>query len=174
MSGNISSFIASSVKMNHIDQRNQIKNIMKKVVFLFLTLSCIVGVSAQVSKNIQPDPRVVEVFGQETVNSWIQNHPDSIAYYNFIVNESYNITDFPEEKMHAFDNFQEFTLLPEFSGAKTDYSEAGLKKINVLKYDYDRDELQMVFYRLKGTKKVIGFYSENHLRSLWNEKSGNK
>ncbi|MDR3047588.1 MAG: hypothetical protein LBU51_08275 [Bacteroidales bacterium] len=140
---------------------------MKKITFFLVT---VLWISLSFSQSVQPDPRITEVFGQEKIDQWTINSPDSIIFYNFVVNYGYKIEPFPKEKMETMKDITPvFTLKPQFSGERSDFSVEGLKNINVLKYEFEIDSLQMTYYRIGTSTNMFSFYSRAAIMTLIKE-----
>jgi hypothetical protein len=148
----------------------KLKNIqiMKKLFIVFLSMFVMSITIAQAQSN-QPDPKLIEGFGQETVDFYIQNAPELIAYYNFFVNYSYKIVDLPQEKMSELDNIPSFQIKEKFISEPVDYSEQGLQNLNILKYDFKLDQIGSMIYKIGNTNKLIVFYSGKEIQTMFNE-----
>jgi hypothetical protein len=143
---------------------------MKKNLF-FILFFLILGVSyAQVSKSqVIPDPRVVEVFGQETVNFYLENKPSVIQYYNFFLENSYSIQEIPQEKIGDLSSLPELKLKEKFQTDYVDYTDKGIENLNVMKYDLQIDPNVGPIYRLGNTNKLIIFLSGKEIQNLYNK-----
>ena len=140
---------------------------MKKVFLLMAIFAFSNAIFAQTEK---VDSRVVEVFGQEKVDYWQNNQPDSVTYYNFLVNYGFKIEPIPAEKADFFWTVvAELPLKSQFRNEKSDFSASGLKKLNVLKYDFEINPLQINYYRLGNTGKIIIFYSAPDIEKMIRE-----
>lgn len=144
---------------------------MMKKVIVFISFFLILGISyAQVSKSqVTPDPRVIEVFGQETVNFYLENKPSVIEYYNFFLENSYSIQEMPQEKMEGLQTLPEFKLKAQFQAGLVDYTEKGLENLNIMKYELKIDPNIGPIYRLGNTNKIIIFLSGKEIQNLYNK-----
>lgn len=143
---------------------------MKKVI-VFMVFILILSISyAQISKTkVAADPRIIEVFGQETVNFYLENKPSVIQYYNFFLENSYTIEEMPQEKMEGLQTLPELKLKTEFQTDLADYSEKGLENLNIMKYDLKIDPNVGPIYRLGNTNKIIIFLSGKEIQNLYNK-----
>lgn len=143
---------------------------MKKLILSVLLLTVIGFTNAQTQKiQVIADPRIVEVFGQETVDFYLENNPSIIRYYNFFLENSYSIQDMPQEKMEGLKTLPELTLKNEFQTDLVDYTEKGLENLNIMKYDLKIDSNIGPIYRLGNTNKIIIFLSGKEIQNLYNK-----
>ena len=141
---------------------------MKKL-FIVITSLFLMSISyAQTNTNV-PDQRLIDAYGQETVDFYINNAPDRISYFNFILNHSYQIVEMPEVKMDELSRMPVMKLKEKFLTEPEDYSEKGLENLNILKYNFKIDELNGAIYRIGNTTKLIVFYSGKELIKMYNE-----
>lgn len=141
---------------------------MKKL-FIVITSLFLMSVSyAQTNSNV-PDQRLIDAYGQETVDFYINNSPNLISYYNFFLNYSYKIVEMPDVKMEEIDKIPVMKLKDKFLSEPKDYSEKGLEQLNVLKYDIKIDQVGGAIYRLENTNKLIVFYSGKEIQTMYNE-----
>lgn len=143
---------------------------MKKVI-VFMTFFLILGISfAQVSKSqVVADPRVIEVFGQETVNFYLENKPNVILYYNFFLENAYSIQEIPQEKIGDLPSIPELKLKEQFQADFVDYSDKGIENLNIMKYELKIDPNVGPIYRLGNTNKLIIFLSGKEIQNLYNK-----
>lgn len=141
---------------------------MKKWLIVIFSMFLMGVISAQSKSNV-PDPKLVDAWGQETVDYYMNNAPDLISYYNFFLNYSYRIIELPDEKMSEMDKITEFKLKDKFIHEPVDYSENGLQNLNIMKYDFQIDQLGGAIFRLGNTKKLIVFYSGKEIQTMYNE-----
>lgn len=141
---------------------------MKKLFIVITTLFWMSLTFAQTNTNT-PDQKLIDAYGQETVDFYINNAPHLISYYNFLLNNSYKIVEMPQEKMSEIDQFPEMKLKDKFLQEPQDFSENGLSKLNILKYDIKIDQVGGAIYRLGNTNKLIVFYSGKEIQAMYNE-----
>lgn len=141
---------------------------MKNLIILFLSVFLMSSSFAQTNTNV-PDPKLIDAFGQETVDYYINNAPHLISYYNFFLYHSYNIMDIPEGKMESIENIPVFKIKEKFISEPKDYSENGIQNLNILKYDFKIDLNSSVIYRLEGTNKMIVFISGKEIQTTYNK-----
>lgn len=143
---------------------------MKKLILSVLLLTVIGLTNAQTQKvQVIADPRVIEVFGQETVTFYLENNPSLIEYYNFFLDNSYSIQDMPQEKMGELQNIPELKLKEQFQTSLIDYSEKGLENLNIMKFDFQIDTNVGPIFRLGNTNKLIIFLSGKEIQNLYNK-----
>lgn len=141
---------------------------MKKLFIVITSLFLMSATFAQNKTNV-PDQRLVDAYGQETVDFYIQNSPYLIGYYNFFLDHSYKIVEMPEEKMNEIDLIPIMKLKEKFLTEPQDYSDKGLENLNVLKYDIKIDQVGGAIYRYGNTNKLVVFYSGKEIQSMYNE-----
>jgi hypothetical protein len=108
-----------------------------------------------------PDKRVVDFLGKEKIEIIQKNNPDLIIYYNFFLDNAYIISEVPADK-HSENNFQELVL--PLKGGKVDK-----EKLNILKLDIQRKFDENVYYKIKNSKEVIVFLSEQEFMKKYNK-----
>lgn len=141
---------------------------MKKL-FIVITSLFLMSISyAQTNTNV-PDQRLIDALGQESVDFYLKNDPSLIGYYNFFLNYSYKIVDMPEPKMDQLDQIPVMKLKEKFITEFEDFSEAGLQKLNIMKYEINIHPLNGAMYRLGNTAKLIIFYSGKEINMMYNE-----
>ena len=141
---------------------------MKNLIILFLSVFLMSSSFAQTNTNV-PDPKLIDAFGQETVDYYINNAPHLISYYNFFLNYSYKIVEMPQEKMSEIDQYPEMRLKEKFLQEPQDFSENGLNDLNILKYEIKIDQVGGAIYRLGNTNKLIIVYSGKEITAMYNE-----
>ena len=143
---------------------------MKKVIVSTFFLLIMSMTFAQSSKEkIATDPRIIEVFGQETVDFYLENNPSIIRYYNFFLDNSYSIQEMPQEKMADLQTIPELKRKVEFQSDFIDYTEKGLENLNIMKFDLKIDPNIGPIYRLGNTNKIIVFLSGKEIQNKYNK-----
>lgn len=143
---------------------------MRKLILSMLLLSVMGLTFAQTQKTqVIADPRVIEVFGQETVTFYLENNPSMIQYYNFFLENSYTIQDMPQEKMGELQNIPELKLKENFQTDIIDYTEKGLENLNIMKFDFQIDPNVGPIFRLGNTNRLIIFLSGKEIQNLYNK-----
>ncbi len=142
---------------------------MKKLLTFLFSLMIMGSLFSQENKSITPDPRLIDALGQETVDFYAQNNPNLILYYNLFLTHSYRIVEMPSEKLSDLDQVPTMPLKERFLTEPQDYSEKGLEKLNVLKYNIKIDQMGGAVYRLGNTNKLIVFYSGKEITTLFND-----
>jgi hypothetical protein len=143
---------------------------MKKVIvstFFLLILSMTFAQSPK--EKIAADPRIIEVFGQETVDFYLENNPSLIQYYNYFLENSYSIQEIPQEKMGDLQTIPELKRKEKFQSDFIDYTEKGLENLNIMKFDLKIDPNIGSIYRLGNTNKIIVFLSGNEIQNKYNK-----
>ena len=147
---------------------------MKKIIALLVIGLLAVNLHAQTAK-VAPDPKLIEAFGTEQVNQWLKSKPDTILYLNTLVTEGFKVELYPEEKMVRFESVPIFTLKSKFAKEQQNFTDANVEtlfsKVNVLKYDFTIDPLQITFYRLGDSNHIIIFYSDQQIKEIMNQKN---
>lgn len=143
---------------------------MKKVIVSMIFLLILSASFAQnTKKQIVADPRIIEVFGQETVDFYLENNPSTIRYYNFFLDNSYSIAELPQEKMSGIQDIPELKLKEKFQSDVVDYTDKGIENLNIMKYDLKIDSNVGPIYRLGNTNKLIFFLSGKEIQNLYNK-----
>lgn len=137
------------------------KNYLLSLTMLFFAG----GLYAQVV----PDMRLIDAWGDETVSHYVQNAPNTINYYNYYLENSFYIEDFPQDKGNGYYDLPNLELKEQFGSETHDFSTADLKELNILKFNIKRSQISRVTYRLGNTHKVITFYSGKELMDEFNK-----
>lgn len=132
-----------------------------------ICISVCLLLSLSVSAQKTPDQRLIDAFGVVKVSSWQKNSPDSIAYYNFLVQSGFEV--YTPEWADAQSNLDDISMFPlskkEIDALLTDQS-----KFNVLLYLSYFDENKPQTYRISDTGYILVFHPLNYIRTK--QKSG--
>ncbi len=124
-------------------------------VFIFI-FSASVGFAQ--NRIMKAHPMVINALGQEHVNQLIQQFPDSVRFYNFLIENSFTITQ--KENLYpqiSYSSLDEISIDEEWiNDDKVDFS-----KFNVLKLSVKPDASQNRYYKIKGTNQVLLLRSMN-------------
>lgn len=143
---------------------------MKKVIVsMFFLLILGVSFAQNTKKQIVADPRIIEVFGQETVDFYLENNPTAIQYYNFFLENSFSIQEMPQEKMGDLQTIPELKRKEKFQSDFIDYTDKGLENLNIMKFDLKIDQNVGPIYRLGNTNKIIVFLSGSEIQTKFNK-----
>jgi len=110
---------------------------------------------------ITPDSRVIDYLGLEKVEIIQKNNPELIRYYNFFLDNAYEIAKVPADKL-ADNNFP--TLKLPLKNGKVD-----IKKLNVLKLNIERKFDKQVYYKIHNSSEIIVFLSEEDFMKKYNK-----
>jgi len=102
--------------------------------------------------DIKPDQRLIDYLGSEKVSMLQQNNPSLIHYYNFFLDNSYDIQTVPADKLDG-NNFTELEL-PLING------EVDTQKLNVLKLNIQRKYDENLYFKIKGSDQIFIMLSE--------------
>lgn len=141
---------------------------MKKFAIL-LTCLAFFGMAMAQSQAVTPDPRVLEAYDQSTIDHLLQTSPRTIEYYNFFLDNSYTITEVPQEKVRDLADMPRLTLKNPAVGEMPDFSPEGLKKLNVLRFKIQISPVSGAMYRLGNTNKIIIFHPGNEITEKFKE-----
>ena len=145
---------------------------MNRIVFSLIALMLSFMSFAQ--NEIQPDPRIIEAFGQSKVDDLQKNNPDLLAYYSFIVKEGYIIQNYGQKKVLAnLESIPKINLKKEFSGEPLPDLNKGNGDLNILKFDFKIDSGSKTICRIDESGYVIIFLSGNEIEGRLNN-SDNK
>lgn len=128
-------------------------NLLIIVSISFLILTSFTG--------IKPDPRILDYLGQEKLDITMKNNPELIRYYNFFLENSYIVSDVPQNKLDE-NNFPAIEL-PLVNG-KVD-----TKKLNVLLLDIKRKYDERSYFKVKNSKQVFIMLSEKEFIEKYNK-----
>ena len=119
---------------------------MRRVFSIVIILFAAINLQAQTESNI--DSRLLEVFDATYLDRMQANHPTMFERLTFYLDNAWFISDYPSEK------------------GNPDYPEVeiqDLAQINILKLEADqalvRSYEQRSFYKIKGTNKILIYYS---------------
>lgn len=127
-------------------------NLLIIASIIFLSLASFTG--------IKPDPRILDYLGQEKLDITIQNNPELIRYYNFFLENSYLVSEVPQNKLDE-NNFPTLKL-PLING-KVD-----TKKLNVLILDIERKYDERSYFKVKDSKEIFIMLSEKEFIKKYN------
>ncbi|MCF8370629.1 MAG: hypothetical protein K9H64_03335 [Bacteroidales bacterium] len=139
---------------------------MKKTFFLFVMAIALSAFHTEAwsqehnpVQKIDPDSRLVEAFGQSFADRLVQENSNLLVYYNFFLDNSYYITELPDDKADFFESLTKLPIAPD-----TDP-----KNINVLKYEIKLKFDKETYFRMSDSNKVMVFYSGEKLNEKYNE-----
>ncbi len=108
-----------------------------------------------------PDPRIIDYLGQEKVDIILKNNPDLINYYNFFLENSYIISEVPQDKL-IDNNFTEIKLPLE--NGKVDR-----EKLNVLKLNIQRKYDSRIYFKVENSNEIFIMLSEKEFIEKYND-----
>lgn len=132
-----------------------------KRTLLFSLFALLLSITSFAQGNtIKPDARLQEIYSAEYLKSLQTNNPFLIQRWNYYLDNSYFITDIPE-------------------GKEMDYPTVELdenQEINILKIEKEqnlsRDFKMRMYYQIKGTNRVLVFYSGERFKNKLNKHLG--
>ncbi len=110
-------------------------------------------------KNIEPDSRMVDALGKNFVERIQVENPMLVLYYNYFLDNSFYITEYPEGKSEFVNSVKSLPILPETT----------LEEINVLKFKLNLKYDEQSYFRLSESNKIMVFYSGEELNKNYNE-----
>ena len=129
---------------------------MKHSIILLFTLLIMSSFTT-----VKPDTRLVDYLGAEKVAIIQKNNPSLIHYYNFFLDNSYNLETVPTDKLQ--DNDFEELELPLSEG------EVDTQKLNVLKLNIQRKYDENIYYKIKGSNQILVMLSEEQFIKKYNK-----
>ncbi len=138
------------------------KNTMRFVISLLIFTSYCFTLEAQVyskADNVQPDNRLKNVFSQTYLERLSADNPLLISKWNFYLDNSYFISDFPKGKND--DNSIKVIEVEDINNINIKQLEKDLG----IGPDYNR---QMI-YRIKDTNKLLIYYAGKKFYELFNK-----
>ena len=132
---------------------------MKGIVTLFLlSVSIISSAQNKHSDNVEIDERLKEVYEIKYLTSLQIQNPVLLQRWSYYLDNSFYIVDFPKEKGN-----------PNYPIIEV----ADLSNINILlleqKNELTRDFNKTVKYKIKGTNKILVYYSGKEFNQKFNE-----
>jgi len=125
---------------------------------------------SQEKEKVVPDPRIIEAFGQETVDFFMENSPSTITYYNFFLKESYTVADYPVEKdVNLTEHYSLLKKKPRYENVYSDYLAQGPEQFNILLYDITVDNINGAHFLIPGSRKILKFHSGSEINLLYKE-----
>ena len=134
----------------------------------FLSMLALILFSPAFSQNsVQADPRVTDYFGTQKVTEWAKNSPDSIKYYNFFVNNSFELWTVENAALRSDAQNPVALSLPD-----NDLSLLlnNMSAFNILKANLTWQKDKTTWYRLDGTQYMLLLQPLNYLENKF--KSG--
>lgn len=143
---------------------------MKHLIFCVMTLFF---ASYNAQDQVQPDARLLEVYSQEYLNKIGKDQPHIIEFFNYKLDNSYQVVDL-EGKTESMDLPLLSTVLlrreTEDSNIATDALDAYRNNnLNVLNYSFANNKVKKSFYLIDGTTNALMFYSNDELLKNFKE-----
>jgi hypothetical protein len=110
---------------------------------------------------VKPDPRLIDYLGNEKLAILQKNNPNIIVYYNYFLDNSYILSEVPQDKIND-NNLQELTVPLE--GGKVNIAKLNLLMLNI---QYKQD--QRVYYSIKNSKQILVMLSGEELMEKYNQ-----
>ena len=132
---------------------------MKGTLTLLLLLFSILSIAQTKSKNnVEIDQRLYEVFEKKYLTDLQTQNPNLLRRWSFYLDNAFYITDFPKEKG-----------TPDFPIIEI----VDLNHLNILSLEKDqnirKDFKKRMKYKIKGTEKVLVYYSGEEFNQKLNE-----
>lgn len=128
------------------------------VTLLLLSVSIISSAQNKHSDNVEIDERLKEVYEIKYLTSLQIQNPVLLQRWSYYLDNSFYIVDFPKEKGN-----------PNYPIIEV----ADLSNINILlleqKNELTRDFNKTVKYKIKGTNKILVYYSGKEFNQKFNE-----
>jgi len=140
---------------------NYFSNFLVKSASSLLVLVLLFSISNAQTGAVKVNPKVIEAFGNERVSSIQLNSPDSITFYNFLVENSYKVI----KKEYLSSNII-YSSLEEIK-VKNSWIVNGnvdFLKFNVLQISVKPDQTKNMYYRISGTDNVLLLKSTEYNR----------
>jgi len=125
-----------------------------------LVIASVITILFSSFTGIQPDQRIIDYLGQEKVDIIVKNNPDLIRYYNYFLENSYMVSEVPQEKL--IDNNFAVIDLPLTNG-KVD-----TKALNVLKLEIQRKYDERSYFKVKNSNEIFVMLSEKEFMEKYN------
>lgn len=123
-----------------------IKNLSSFVV-LFLIFSTTYAQTAKVT----PHQKVIDAFGAKHISFLQQNYPDSVLFYNYLLENSYKIITKESLNKDKFNTLDTITLNSSWiNDGKVDF-----KKFNILQVPVKADSLKDMYYKIAETDNIL-------------------
>jgi len=143
---------------------------MKKFIFILMISHFFMTGYSQTEAKVVPDPRLIEAFGQETVDFYMENSPSTITYYNFFLKESYTVMDFPtEKKADPAIYYPVLEKKAQYKNVYSDYLMQEPEQFNILLYDITVDAFHGASFLIPGSRKILTFRSGTEIQLLYKE-----
>lgn len=126
---------------------------MKSILILFF-----LGISLSVFSQGDFDKRLLARFSEQQIVELKAEHPDALAYWNYYLENSYEIIDLPNGK--SADEFPEI----KFKSAS---------KFNILDEKLTMDGMGKKYYQISGTNQILVLLSSKEFTKKFNESRAN-
>lgn len=136
---------------------------MYKILILFIILGFSSVSFAQTDKN-KADTRVIEYFGAEKVQVWEQSHPDSLAFYNFVVQHVFEV--YSKEYIQA--TKPENIIQGDFSEAEKNALTTNLSTFNVFNSAINWKSEKDQWYSIEGGQYYVLIHSFEYIQKKFN------
>jgi hypothetical protein len=131
---------------------NHFPKAFSKSAFSFIAFILFFSVSNAQTNSINANQKLIDAFGSEHISYLQQNMPDSIGFYNFIVENSFKVL-----KKETLTSNINYNSLKEIKINKSWIVNGNVdfKKFNVLQISVKPDSIKNMYYRINGTNDVL-------------------
>lgn len=129
-----------------------------KKISLALVLFMFFSITYGQTNTIQPHRKVIEAFGAKHVTYLQQNFPDSVLFYNFLLENSFKIIkkeSLNKEKFNTLDTIK-------LNSSWINDDNVDFKKFNVLLAPVKPDTLKDMYYKIADTDNILLLKSMNY------------
>ena len=140
---------------------NHLSNFLLKSAGSLLVFVLLFSISNAQTGTINAYPKVIEVFGAEHVSYLQQHSPDSISFYNFLLENSFKVL-----KKETFSSNLDYNTLEEIK-INTSWIVDGsidFKKFNVLLVSVKPDPTKDKYYKIAETDNILLLKSTEYNR----------
>lgn len=127
------------------------KFIIKSTGSLFV-LVFLFSISNAQTGTVKANPKVIEAFGSEHVSSLQQNSPDSVLFYNFLVENSFKVLK--KETLSSNINYNSLEEI-KINNSWIVNGKVDFTKFNVLLVPVKPDPIKSTYYRIAGSDYVL-------------------
>ncbi len=131
--------------------------LMNKIIFPILCMFLVIPAMAQTT--VQADERLIDSFGAARVQTMTNQTPDSIRYYNYFLNYSYEIWKAEDVEKYVNPTNAGSVILSEDNLAALD----NLENFNILKTGLKWSQDQVLWFKIENADFYIKLMSVNYI-----------
>lgn len=112
------------------------------------------------------DPRLYTIYSNSEIDNLVNNYPNKLKYYNWVVDSSYVISQIDIEKTNYIEKLLQFNPITKEVGNTVETIDE--TNINIHLFKYERQYDKPTTYSIGSSGKIITFLSVKELTNKYN------